>query len=192
MFDCSPAADDGGALDLSTAVFPSSSQEYKYLSSAEVITIDIHVNKWCTTEGESLTGVQISEEGLIQGTVGHSIAERKHNYSLLSGRHWIVFCNLRTYPHFMILVYLSINYFQTLFSYDSAPQTKLLFTHYYHYINYFEQKHMSLYRTYKVQIKHRYKCYIWRLSISSLTNFLGIPCFKPLQLMWDMIFFTAV
>ena len=55
----------------------------------------------------------------------------------------------------MILVYLSINYFQTLLSYDSTPQTKLLFTHYFHYINYCEQKHtMSLYGKYKVQSKH--------------------------------------
>jgi hypothetical protein len=43
------------------------------------------INGW-TTEGESLTGVQISEEGLIQGTVCHSIGKHKHNYSLLSGR----------------------------------------------------------------------------------------------------------
>ena len=42
-----------------------------------------------TTEGESLVGVQISEEGLIQGTLCHSTGERKHNYTLLSGRHWI-------------------------------------------------------------------------------------------------------
>jgi len=49
----------------------------------------------------------------------------------------------------MILFYLPINYFQTLLSYDSTPQTKLFFTHYFHYINYYEQKHI-----YKVQIKH--------------------------------------
>jgi hypothetical protein len=68
-----------------------------------------------TTEGESLTGVQISKEGVIQGNLCHSIGEHKHNYSLLSGRHWIMFYNSRAYPHFMILVYLSINYFHTTF-----------------------------------------------------------------------------
>jgi len=65
-----------------------------------------------------------------------------------------MFYNPRTYPHFMILMYLSINYFQTLLSYDSTPQTKLLFTHCYHYINYCERKHtMSLYCTANTKYK---------------------------------------
>jgi len=50
MFDCSPVADDGGALDLSTVVFPSSSQEPVPPVHTLVISrgyhYDIHVNKW--------------------------------------------------------------------------------------------------------------------------------------------------
>jgi len=98
MFDCSPIADDDGALDLSTAVFPSSSQEpvppVQTLSHQQRLTLSIFMSiNGQTTGGESLTGVQISEEGLIQGTLCHSIGERKHNCSLLSGRHWIMFYN---------------------------------------------------------------------------------------------------
>jgi hypothetical protein len=64
------------------------------------------------------------------------------------------------------------------------PQTKLLFTHYYHYVNYYEHKHiMSLYRKYKVQIKHLIQMLCMSTFISSLTNFLGIPFLKPFQLM---------